>query len=1426
MSSRKRKNSPDPGTETTLSKRARLLSNLWQTQEETVGTTQGSQSNPSSPVYRIKAIIGERPTEYLIDWADDPITGETFKPDWQPKKNANTAAVKAWDQKNLSNYPSTSDRSRRQRGRRRRLGANRDRTTSDIAVETGRPQPQRISETPSHKTNTEQNPSLSTFNQTNIFVRVSQHSSFDRDLYIAYQSSLSTQGNPSSLLPDRNSGIEKSSPPATTSPVGSNGIIPDSQSLPGSSSYEPTSSTSLAVLGADQAPPTHQSPFLNNSTDLEASTGRLAEAHDSIEDSSAVVIAASQPSVIASERSRSEPAPKTTESSSVSPFARFPSLPRSTSDPTPTFHDRHRRRAFVSEHPGGHHTIQDQVIQSSADFQSLHQTRAGYTQQRQIPSEVQVPGSADRSSHEGHTVDDSPSHSLVFQTQVPLAFASQGSRVSITSAEDQLPNAQPNSQFVEDISEISSGSIGRPAHRIDPKPSNSTAISETKEYRSRHCSAASETFVISEDSTHNSNPSQATTTDDSILSLRDPNSQSTRQNHPGPSKEDVTHLGNFKGDSTTRTSSSSILANQVQLPDTLDSREPPLPPSSSEDGMSDMASNDKEGMQPLRIRATLKRIREDGEAKRVAARSGKRQHSESSTPRASPSLARDDREGSQMTAAVEPSSLVPEQQEQSHPSAAEVSPARCRDEQPGPPRSTARPSSSMTKDELQVRVQSPVAAQSSRSTASPSSIPVKAPYQVQEEPERLEVQPSMILKEFSLPARNPQSAPHTPTTPSKLSMHKEAYSLQSQTTTLKARNLGPREFVITLPMQPRILSQYVDTIEFYPQAIRRNMTEEKIGEDIVENLNTLLYRLGNVATHIGLEGGGPSSQEEVNPEEEALYAELSSEKFKFLGQLLALTKERRIHIAVIAKPGHLLDIIEMFLKGKNVSYLRPDTKTNGLKPQDPDSFGLQVVSIIPSGEAISLPPVQLIIAFDETFDAKDAHIVKWRENRASDEQLTPVIRLVVYSSVEHLDLCLARSLEPIDRIRKLIFCVWHTQRSVGQLEPDEPSPSACAQEVFKFFDSGSNTSAWTLANIRPIENLPLMDSDSSLSDAISDISDIYKPEGAPRYYPNPVLPLITNPKNPDALPRARRPFDLEHGDSLQVQAKKRKVLADYNAGRLNSPPTIESLTAEIQECKLTEKLCADEKRQMTETIKSHECWHERRQYDYEEMRQKAGDRYATIQEQAAELEKAKKDNGKARTEILALKGERGTLQKELTTARLDLLNHPDPAVRETAIKDARIRELEADVLAKNKKIDNQTKDWDLTKRLWTDASTAATTATQELAALEAKQPELVRKAAENETKRKELKNDAMIKALQKEVFIQRATVKSRDNLIRRKEEQIAELKRGRGGVQTRGSSVQPRSPRGGSRGASPAAGMFGGGGKGASGLSSRLNLDG
>lgn len=87
MSTRKRKNAESNELEVKAkpSKRAKLLSNLWKSQEEALESSGSSQSIPSSSIYRIKGIIGERKDKYLIDWADDSITGEKFKADWVSK---------------------------------------------------------------------------------------------------------------------------------------------------------------------------------------------------------------------------------------------------------------------------------------------------------------------------------------------------------------------------------------------------------------------------------------------------------------------------------------------------------------------------------------------------------------------------------------------------------------------------------------------------------------------------------------------------------------------------------------------------------------------------------------------------------------------------------------------------------------------------------------------------------------------------------------------------------------------------------------------------------------------------------------------------------------------------------------------------------------------------------------------------------------------------------------------------------------------------------------------------------------------------------------------------------------------------------------------------------------------------------------------
>ena len=69
---------------------------------------QSSDPTPEPEIYyKVKNIIGERKRTYLIDWEDDQVTGEQFKPTWEPKAFANEEAIADWERfKKTSNRQS------------------------------------------------------------------------------------------------------------------------------------------------------------------------------------------------------------------------------------------------------------------------------------------------------------------------------------------------------------------------------------------------------------------------------------------------------------------------------------------------------------------------------------------------------------------------------------------------------------------------------------------------------------------------------------------------------------------------------------------------------------------------------------------------------------------------------------------------------------------------------------------------------------------------------------------------------------------------------------------------------------------------------------------------------------------------------------------------------------------------------------------------------------------------------------------------------------------------------------------------------------------------------------------------------------------------------------------------------------------------
>ena len=200
-------------------------------------------------------------------------------------------------------------------------------------------------------------------------VQISQHSSFDRGQYLQYHSSVSVYSLFSSAPPHADSGLGESSPPPEaleSSKSEFEGIVPDSQSLQGSSSYRPTASTTEDTSRLHQHD--HRNLSIHCSFD---SIGEPLENSDlfetlgdPIEDSSGknIYVAESPESRFWSQRSSSVPVQgvAVTSSSNSSSGGLLACLTRSTSDPSPLVygtpesildtlpgHPNHRQRVCV-----------------------------------------------------------------------------------------------------------------------------------------------------------------------------------------------------------------------------------------------------------------------------------------------------------------------------------------------------------------------------------------------------------------------------------------------------------------------------------------------------------------------------------------------------------------------------------------------------------------------------------------------------------------------------------------------------------------------------------------------------------------------------------------------------------------------------------------------------------------------------------------------------------------------------------------------------------------------------------------------------------------------------------------------------------------------------------------------------------------------
>lgn len=233
------------------------------------------------------------------------------------------------------------------------------------------------------------------------------------------------------------------------------------------------------------------------------------------------------------------------------------------------------------------------------------------------------------------------------------------------------------------------------------------------------------------------------------------------------------------------------------------------------------------------------------------------------------------------------------------------------------------------------------------------------------------------------------------------------------------------------------------------------------------------------------------------------------------------------------------------------------------------------------------------------------------------------------------------------------------------------------------------------------------------------------------------------------------------------------------------------------------------------------------QYRYETRTKQVHELKRSTQKLHVDLETSNQRLEKLQTDTIALKDQRLQLQEELREARDALKSSVVPGIAELELAREQARTAASQAQQLRTSLDNLRRDFDFTGSQYQDASTKAADLAAQVSELESANAELKRQASDERRRLAELNYREDRKRDLAKIDELEAELANREIVLKRVEEEVKALRKGRG-VQTRGSSVQPRdvgmlaggaSPRpgaaagggnGGSRAASPALGAIGG----------------
>ncbi|KAL8929491.1 MAG: hypothetical protein Q9208_001160 [Pyrenodesmia sp. 3 TL-2023] len=695
----------------------------------------------------------------------------------------------------------------------------------------------------------------------------------------------------------------------------------------------------------------------------------------------------------------------------------------------------------------------------------------------------------------------------------------------------------------------------------------------------------------------------------------------------------------------------------------------------------------------------------------------------------------------------------------------------------------------------------------------------------QEQQSRFNVRPMALPLDVPLAVRTTHHGPPPAIPQNHVPYHSEPPYVP-KTTSLRPCGLGVNEHTIGLAMHARVRDQYTSTINFYQKSVEDFMSSEMPEEATVQKVKELLLRINHITTHLDLDAGDIPNESQASQEVIATWAEECSFKFKFLNHLFKHMRDDAAHVSIVARPGRTLDIISTFLSGRHIFYFRPDGRGSS-NPHNPRSR--VEVSIVPSGPEgmnLAVKPAALVIAFDGSFNVHDPQVLRMRK-QPGIAWMMPAIHLLVFKSAEHIARCIDPQQDEVTRLKRITSCMTQLRHDVGVLPPEDMPVGAAAEEVAIAIRLDGHHLKWSLPSIRaiPLDFIESSQEPSTLDGSQSSDQDapvrnsrhkrVWDPESsnaeaAKRQRMSPagnvshVSDSATQSTNAqiDHLQR-QNAYLTRQNDSLRTQLEQlSNSLASLKENLTTTNRTNRSLSSQLSHHTTQESHLSDLEASLSELQTRYET----------KVRSHAHVQIEKTDLLAA-LEKANKKIDMQSAEITLLKDTRTVLETNLEQARRDLVQSSNPDMARLATSEATAQAAQKEVSTHATKISSLNSDLQFARQAYQEASTSAAELAAQVQTLTS-QLDSAEQKAKGEAARLALVNkDTAVKEAKQQVRQLKIALEERDKVCRRKEEEIETLKgrRGRGGVVTRGGSVQPgvgqgKSPRG-SRGGSPMPGI-------------------